>query len=73
MRSSADDMDQSAFTNLWQTMDTGGFCGVLMEDLKRFNGGLFKNAEALPVNDHQLALLIEAARGPPQTTPDADV
>ena len=55
------DKVQSAFTNLWQTMDTGGFCGVLMEDLKRFNGGLFKNAEALPINDHQLALLIEAA------------
>nr|WP_320144510.1 DNA methyltransferase [uncultured Cohaesibacter sp.] len=55
------DKVQSAFSNLWQTMDTGGFCGVLMEDLKRFNGGLFKNAEALPINDHQLALLIEAA------------
>lgn len=55
------DKVQSAFTNLWQTMNTGGFCGVLMEDLKRFNGGLFKDADALPINEAQLDLLIEAA------------
>ncbi len=46
---------------LWQTMDTGGFSAVLLTDLKRFNGGLFKNATALPLNALQLGLLIDAA------------
>ena len=48
-------------TALWQTMNTGGFSPVLSTDLKRFNGGLFKDCEALPLNDLQLGLLIEAA------------
>ncbi len=46
--------------SLWETMNTGGFSPVLMQDLKRFNGGLFKDAKALPLNDLQLDLLIEA-------------
>lgn len=46
---------------LWQTMDTGGFSPVLLTDLKRFNGGLFANASALPLNNLQLGLLINAA------------
>jgi hypothetical protein len=46
---------------LWQTMDTGGFSPVLLTDLKRFNGGLFANATALPLNALQLGLLINAA------------
>ncbi len=46
---------------LWGTMNTGGFSQVLMQDLKRFNGGLFREAEALPLNGLQLGLLIEAA------------
>lgn len=48
-------------TSLWQTMDAGGFSPVLLQDLKKFNGYLFKNAEALPLNNLQLGLLIEAA------------
>ncbi|NVJ64414.1 MAG: class I SAM-dependent DNA methyltransferase [Flavobacteriaceae bacterium] len=48
-------------TSLWQTMDAGGFSPVLMQDLKKFNGYLFKDAEALPLNNLQLGLLIEAA------------
>lgn len=47
--------------SLWQTMDTGGFSTVLTTDLKRFNGGLFKDADALPLSEIQLSLLIEAA------------
>lgn len=47
--------------SLWEVMNTGGFSPVLMQDLKRFNGGLFKDADALPLNDMQLGLLIEAA------------
>ena len=52
---------QPALKGLWETMNTGGFSQVLMQDLKRFNGGLFKEADALPLNDLQLGLLIEAA------------
>ena len=50
-----------ALKNLWETMNTGGFSATLTTDLKRFNGGLFKDASALPVNALQLSLLIEAA------------
>ncbi len=47
--------------SLWETMNTGGFSPVLTTDLKRFNGGLFKDADALPLDSVQLSLLIEAA------------
>jgi hypothetical protein len=47
--------------SLWEVMNTGGFSPVLMQDLKRFNGGLFKDADALPLNAMQLGLLVEAA------------
>jgi len=50
-----------SFRALWDTMNTGGFSPVLTTDLKKFNGGLFKQAEALPLDAAQLALLIEAA------------
>ena len=46
---------------LWETMDKGGFSTVLKTDLLRFNGGLFKEADALPLDTAQLDLLIEAA------------
>ncbi|MEJ8476517.1 DNA methyltransferase [Roseibium algae] len=52
---------QPTLKSLWQTMNTGGFSPVLTKDLKRFNGGLFKDADALPLNNLQLGLLIEAA------------
>ncbi|KMW60726.1 hypothetical protein AIOL_000890 [Candidatus Rhodobacter oscarellae] len=52
---------QPALRGLWETMNTGGFSQVLMLDLKRFNGGLFIEADALPLNNLQLGLLIEAA------------
>jgi hypothetical protein len=50
-----------ALKALWETMNTGGFSPVLMADLKTFNGGLFKDAEAPPLSEIQLSLLIEAA------------
>lgn len=50
-----------ALKSLWQTMDSGGFSAVLLTDLLRFNGGLFREADALPLNEIQLSLLIEAA------------
>ena len=52
---------QPSLQGLWETMNTGGFSQVLMQDLKRFNGGLFKEADALPLDNLQLGLLIEAA------------
>lgn len=45
---------------LWETMNTGGFSNLLLENLLRFNGGLFEDCEALPLNADQLELLIEA-------------
>ncbi|MEY8837491.1 class I SAM-dependent DNA methyltransferase, partial [Cribrihabitans sp. XS_ASV171] len=50
-----------ALQGLWETMNTGGFSQVLMTDLKRFNGGLFADSTALPLDNVQLSLLIEAA------------
>lgn len=50
-----------ALKGLWETMNTGGFSAVLRTDLKRFNGGLFKDADALPLSAMQLGLLINAA------------
>ncbi len=47
--------------SLWETMNTGGFSAILTTDLKRFNGGLFRDADALPLTNVQLSLLIEAA------------
>jgi hypothetical protein len=48
--------------SLWITMKTGGFSTVLREKLLRFNGGLFEDAEALPIGEEQLALLIAASK-----------
>lgn len=47
---------------LWATMNTGGFSTVIMEQIIEFNGGLFEESEALPLNAAQLDLLIEASR-----------
>ncbi len=46
---------------LWETMNSGGFSAALLQDLRRFNGGLFKESDALPLDSLQLGLLIEAA------------
>ena len=51
-----------ALKSLWETMNTGGFSAALTTDLKRFNGGLFKEADALPLSEVQLSLLIDAAQ-----------
>ncbi len=40
---------------LWKTMDTGGFSTVSEEKVRWFNGGLFEECEALPLNGPQLA------------------
>ena len=52
---------QPAAEDLWRTMNTGGFSGVLRKQLRRFNGGLFADCEALPLTRPMLELLHEAA------------
>lgn len=47
--------------NLWQSMDTGGFSPILESKLLRFNGGLFADSTAIPLNRDQLALLARAS------------
>jgi len=51
-----------ALVQLWKEMDAGGFSPVLRDDVLRFNGGLFKNAEALEVTEDDLNWLAIAAR-----------
>ncbi len=46
---------------LWTAMNTGGMSDVLRTRVLRFNGGLFADTDALPVDAVQLSLLIEAA------------
>lgn len=48
--------------SLWESMDKGQFHPVLRKKLRRFNGGLFEDCEALPLTADQLDLLIEASQ-----------
>lgn len=51
---------------LWFDMDRGGFSPVLAQQVLRFNGKLFKNANAdgyvLPLTPEQVGLLLQAAQ-----------
>jgi hypothetical protein len=47
--------------SLWASMDKGGFSPALGEDIFRFNGGLFEDTEAIPLDAEQLELLVDAA------------
>ncbi len=47
---------------VWKSMDQGGFSPVLRQKILQFNGGLFADCTALPLNADQLELLIEAAK-----------
>lgn len=46
---------------LWQAMDRGEFAPALRQPVKRFNGYLFKNTEAIPLDADELRVLIDAA------------
>ena len=50
-----------ALANLWATMDKGGFSPALRTKVRHFNGKLFHDATALPLNADQVALLQQAA------------
>jgi len=52
---------EHALAGLWDAMDKGDFAHAFMTKVKKFNGGLFKDPSALPLNALQLGLLIEAA------------
>ncbi len=47
---------------LWRAMDSGQFSVAIRAALPRFNGKLFKQPEALPLDRVQIELLREAAR-----------
>lgn len=51
-----------ALKALWETMNAGGYSERLMRTIKRFNGGLFKNIDPIPLNVQQIQLLIDAAK-----------
>ena len=47
---------------LWRAMNHGGFSAELRTDVLKFNGGLFADPTALPLDKTQIDLLIAAAR-----------
>ena len=50
-------------TQLWKDMAAGAkFSTVLMQEVFHFNGGLFENPSALPLDGEQITLLIHAAK-----------
>lgn len=63
LRDMSQDPDNAhhALGSLWETMNTGGFSPILKSKVLRFNGGLFADADALPMDSAQIALLIGAA------------
>ena len=48
--------------DFFRRMDRGGHCSALRQNLRRFNGGLFRQAAALPINEDELEALIAAAK-----------
>ena len=48
--------------SLWQTMNTGGFSSIIKKKLLKFNGGLFADNRAIPLDKKQIQLLLEAAK-----------
>lgn len=50
-------------TTLWKDMANGAdFSTAIMDKVLHFNGGLFENATALPLDADQIQLLVDAAR-----------
>ena len=50
-----------ALQNLWTLMDKGGYDAATMEQINRFNGGLFADASALKLSKGQIQMLHMAA------------
>jgi hypothetical protein len=51
-----------AANDFFTTMDKGGYSPVIQEDIKRFNGGLFREAITVEITEDELTLLEKAAR-----------
>jgi len=47
---------------LFMNMDGGGYCVATKQVVRRFNGGLYRNVEPLPIKEDELSALIEAAQ-----------
>jgi len=52
---------EPALNGLFKDLDSGGYSNALRARVRQFNGGLFREADALPLTPIQLRLLIEAA------------
>ncbi|MDD1962124.1 class I SAM-dependent DNA methyltransferase [Pseudomonas sp. 39004] len=48
--------------HLWQTMNSGGFSPILESTILKFNGGLFAEAQAIPLDRDQMELLLQASK-----------
>lgn len=51
-----------ALPHLWKEMNDGGFSPTLGEKILKFNGGLFRDASAIPIDEQDLEWLLLAAR-----------
>lgn len=47
--------------SLWSSMNTGGYSPAVRHHLLRFNGGLFHQNKAIPLNQSQFDLLLKAS------------
>jgi hypothetical protein len=47
--------------DFFRRMDEGGHCAAIRQDLRRFNGGLFRQDAAVEITEEELEALIEAA------------
>ena len=54
--------DSGRAGDFFRRMDQGGHCSAIRQTLRRFNGGLFRHAAALPITEDELEALIAAAR-----------
>jgi hypothetical protein len=50
-----------ALPHLWQEMNAGGYSPALGDTILRFNGGLFADASAIPLDEDDLNWLLLAA------------
>jgi hypothetical protein len=64
LRECADDPEKFVplAENLWQAMDRGDFAHAIREKVKRFNGHLFADASALPLEREEIGELQVAAK-----------
>ena len=60
-RGQADRLHEAART-LFTNMDRGGYCVATQQLVRRFNGGLYRRMETVPITEDELSALIAAAR-----------